>query len=342
MNSDATQQKVSVIIPTYNRADYLVQSLESVLGQTYKNMEVIVVNDGSTDDTEERLKPFEDQILYLEKANGGKSSAVNLGLRYVTGEYVWIFDDDDIAFPEKIENHMAIFEKHPEIGFNYTGYETFEGDDIDNIVETEEAFVPPEEEMLTRILAESFICSITVVARKVCYDRVGHYDERLIRFPDYDMCVRFIRAGFRAGVIKRPMVKVRRHRGMRGSVKDRFDVSVLREKQLWYERIIVQKFYWELPVEAYLTDLAKSPEDPRLRLKALLRRAWITAGPMLVQETMCDLQLIQDHLTQNPDLTLVETEQEFLSALSAYASQKEHPEITELADWIRKCTEARI
>ena len=75
------QELVSVIIPTYNRANYLVESLESVLAQTYRNIEVIVVNDGSTDETKSKLEPFLDRISYFEKLNGGKSSALNLGLK---------------------------------------------------------------------------------------------------------------------------------------------------------------------------------------------------------------------------------------------------------------------
>ena len=89
--------KFSVIIPTYNRANYVGEAVESVLQQTYQNSELIVVNDGSTDDTAEVIRRFGDQICYVEKANGGKASAVNLGLKYVTGEYVWILDDDDIG-----------------------------------------------------------------------------------------------------------------------------------------------------------------------------------------------------------------------------------------------------
>ena len=90
----SNQELVSVIIPTYNRASYLVQSLESVLAQSYRSLEVIVVNDGSNDETRAILEPYRRRIAYYEKTNGGKSSALNLGLKHISGEYVWVFDDD--------------------------------------------------------------------------------------------------------------------------------------------------------------------------------------------------------------------------------------------------------
>ena len=91
----------SVILPTYNRSNYLIQSLDSILAQTYQNFEVIVVNDGFDDDTRHVLKPYQDRLRVLEKPNGEKSSAVNLGLEHAQGDYIWVFDDD-LAYPDKI------------------------------------------------------------------------------------------------------------------------------------------------------------------------------------------------------------------------------------------------
>lgn len=97
---------VSVIIPTCNRANYPAESLESDLAQTYRNLEVIVVNDGSTDETKTKLEPFLHRKSYFEKPNGGKSSALNLGLKHISGDFVWVFDGDDVALPELVESHI--------------------------------------------------------------------------------------------------------------------------------------------------------------------------------------------------------------------------------------------
>ncbi|MSS71055.1 MAG: glycosyltransferase family 2 protein [Candidatus Latescibacteria bacterium] len=120
-------KKVSVILPTYNRANYLIESLESLLAQTYPNIEIVVVNDGSTDETKDKLGAFRDRILYLEKSNGGKSSAINLGLRYATGDYVWVFDDDDIALPDMVESHVSLFEKILKSGLFTAGTPVLKG-----------------------------------------------------------------------------------------------------------------------------------------------------------------------------------------------------------------------
>jgi len=109
--------KVSVIMPTYNRADMIDKSIESVLNQTFKDWELIIVNDGSTDNTKEVVAKYNDpRIVYLEKENGGPSSARNLGLRHAKGEYITYCDDDNIIFPYHLETLSGYLDRHPEIG----------------------------------------------------------------------------------------------------------------------------------------------------------------------------------------------------------------------------------
>ena len=83
--------KVSVLIPTYNRADYIEECLDSILNQTVPPLEIIVIDDGSEDDTAQRLESYKDRIIYLHKENGGKPSALNLALTQVRGDYIWLF-----------------------------------------------------------------------------------------------------------------------------------------------------------------------------------------------------------------------------------------------------------
>ena len=328
------QELVTVIIPTYNRANYLVQSLESVLAQTYGNLEVIVVNDGSTDETKATLEPYRNRMSYFEKTNGGKSSALNLGLKHISGEYVWIFDDDDIAHPELVKSHMAIFDSQPEVGFVYSGYAFFEGEDANNVIETVEAPALPEGEMVGSLLTGNFISGVSVLVRKGCYDRVGWYDERLIRAQDYDMWIRLARAGFKAGAIRQPLVRVRKHEGQRGSAGDRFDTSVMRDKHLEYHRIIMQKVYWEVPLHAISPDLSVASRDPQLFMRALLKRTWIVANTMLVEETTRDLRFVRDHLSVHRELSLDERQKEFLISLRDYAAKLRQTEIAALSELI--------
>ncbi len=328
------QDLVSVIIPTYNRANYLVESLESVLAQTYRNLEVIVVNDGSTDETKTKLEPFLGRISYSEKSNGGKSSALNLGLKHVSGNYVWVFDDDDVALPELVESHISVFELQPEVGFVYSGYAFFEGNDADNVIETVEATAHPEAEMLGQLLSGNFISGVSVVVRKACYDRVGIYDERLIRAQDYDMWIRLARAGYKAGVLRQPLVRVRKHDGLRGCEKDRFETTHLNDKHLEYHRIIMQKIYWEVPLDVISPEMAEAPHDPTKVLRALLKRTWIVANRMLVEETIRDLGFVRDHIMRYRELHLDDRQRRFLAALRDYATRLRQTEIADLSELI--------
>ncbi len=108
---------VSVIVPTFNRARYVATAVQSALAQTYSQREIIVVDDGSTDNTREVLEPFNGQISYLYKANEGTAAAArNLAMRHAQGEYIALLDSDDIWLPRKLELQMAYVQAHPEVG----------------------------------------------------------------------------------------------------------------------------------------------------------------------------------------------------------------------------------
>ena len=331
--------KFSVIIPTYNRANYVAEAIESVLQQTYRGSELIVVNDGSTDDTAEVIRRFRDRICYVEKANGGKASAVNLGLKYVTGDYVWILDDDDIGLPNKLELHAAQFAEDPDLRFVYTGYESIEGERSDLPVRSFEARMPPKGDMVMYLFGRFELCSPTVVAHRMCYDRVGCFDERLIRGQDYDMWVRMIRAGFKIGVIKQPTLRCRMHEGDRGSASDRFPASDIAKKNREYLGLIVQKLYWELPLEAFYSRLAQNPNDPILILKTLLRRLWMMPLPVLQDEVLRDLDMLEAHVEQHR-LSFDEHAHRFLISLKNTTEQTA-PRVKKKVEKILNCTHNR-
>lgn len=113
--------KVSIIIPVYNGANYLKDAIDSALAQTYKNIEILVVNDGSKDDgeTEKVALAYGDKIRYFKKENGGVSSALNMGIRNAEGEWISWLSHDDIYTPEKIERQMKDVEKVRDSGEDY-------------------------------------------------------------------------------------------------------------------------------------------------------------------------------------------------------------------------------
>jgi glycosyltransferase involved in cell wall biosynthesis len=121
---------VSVVIPTYNRADYILEAIESVMSQTYRDFEIVVVDDGSTDDTRQVLADMvaAGTIQYVYQENRSKSAARNHGIRLAKGKYIAFLDSDDLFAPTKLEKQVAFLERHPEIGFVHSWYSKFDDD----------------------------------------------------------------------------------------------------------------------------------------------------------------------------------------------------------------------
>ncbi len=197
---------VSVIIPTYNRSQFITKAVDSVLSQTYKNIELIVVNDGSTDDTEEKLQPYIDRIIYRKKENGGASSAVNAGLKIAKGKYVARLDDDDLFMPEKIERQVEVFEQNPDVGM--VTCDCFITDEIGRYTSLAESPDFSQYGPFVTLLLNYTLYQPTVMVRRECHDKVGFYRDNLAQ--DYEMFLRISRY-FDVGVVRKPLAKYRRH-----------------------------------------------------------------------------------------------------------------------------------
>ncbi len=119
---------VSVVIPAYNCAAYLPAAIESALNQTHPMVEVIVVNDGSPDNTDEVIQPYLDRIIYIHQENRGLSAARNAGFRASQGEFLCFLDADDMLMPDKFERQLEVFVRDPELGVVISGYIDVEED----------------------------------------------------------------------------------------------------------------------------------------------------------------------------------------------------------------------
>lgn len=185
--------KVSIIIPVYNGSNYLKEAIDSALSQTYKNIEIIVVNDGSTDKTEKIALSYGKKIRYFRKENGGVASALNLGIKKMTGEYFSWLSHDDQYFPDKLEKQINFLAqlKNKEVVL-YSNYSF--------INESSEPFLNPvihNHDMLKNkplyALYRGCINGITMLIPKSCFEICGDFDVNLRCTQDYEMWLRMIK-----------------------------------------------------------------------------------------------------------------------------------------------------
>jgi len=199
---------VSIIIPTYNRSHFVTEAIDSVLCQTYPSVELIVVNDGSTDDTETKLLPYRNNITYIKKENGGVSSAVNAGLQIARGKYIARLDDDDLFMPDRIEKALEIFQKNPDVGLVTSG--CFITDSVGRTLVVRDAPDFSDYGPFLGSLIGYSLLQPTVMVRRECHDKLGFYKETL--GEDCEMFLRIL-LHWKAGVVHEPLAKYRRHPG---------------------------------------------------------------------------------------------------------------------------------
>ncbi|MFA5309348.1 MAG: glycosyltransferase [Dehalococcoidales bacterium] len=212
--------RVSIIMPTYNRAGFLKEAIESVLNQTCGDYTLIIVDDGSTDNTREVVESFNDpRIRYIYKENGGVSSARNAGIKASDGEYVAFLDSDDIWLPENLEVKIKMLDAHPEAGLICSDSLVFE-DSTGAVLGTTwgnkkfkysanptQASRQPLKELLFR---SCFIQPPATIVRRRVFDTAGYFDEALATHEDWDIFIRIVQR-FPIEVIDMPLLKVRRH-----------------------------------------------------------------------------------------------------------------------------------
>lgn len=183
MDNTNYQPLVSVIIPTYNRAHYITEAIDSVLKQTYTNYEIIVVNDGSRDDTVKVLAPYLDRVTVITKQNAGLAAARNTGIAASKGEIIALLDDDDRWLPHKLAVQTPLF-ADPNVSLVHTAGHFY---DESNGWENTQFFGDVD---FHQLLAMKVIYVQTVMIRKTILDEIGPFDEALPAGEDIDMWLR--------------------------------------------------------------------------------------------------------------------------------------------------------
>lgn len=202
--------KVSIIMPVYNGAAYLAEAIQSILAQTYPSWELIIVNDGSTDDSLTIANEFahqDDRIRVLHQANRGLPGALNAGLRRATGPYVGVLAQDDQLLPSYLQTMVAVLVANPEAGAVYALPQMM---DINghNLPQRVGRIVAPDQ-LYDSLIDGNFILACTVMMRRSALDAVGWYDETLYS-EDWDLWLR-LAAAYPILAVPEVLVRYRAH-----------------------------------------------------------------------------------------------------------------------------------
>lgn len=213
---------VSVIIATYNYGRYLGGAIASALGQTFQDLEVIVIDDGSTDNTPQVITPFlaEARLRYVRTENHGQPAAENVGIRLSQGPWIAFLDADDLWLPHKLERQLALTREDPELGVVYSRRLMIDSDGRPLAAHPRSAF---RGYVLKQMFRDNFVCFSSSVVNRDVFDLLGPFNEQYRHASDYDM---WLRAGlhYRFDYVDEPLVS---YRTGHANLTSRGDVQLL-------------------------------------------------------------------------------------------------------------------
>lgn len=188
------QPLVSVVLPTYNRANTISRSIDSVLNQTYSNLELIVVDDGSSDNTDAIISEYvltDSRVNYVKQEHLGANRARNLGIKLARGQYIAFQDSDDIWFNNKLEKLMNISEWQDEAYAGvFSAFYKCDQNDSKYIIPKDKIELLSWEEQFKLLLVNNFIGTPSMILKKEAIEDVGGFSVNLPRFQDWEFCIR--------------------------------------------------------------------------------------------------------------------------------------------------------
>lgn len=279
--------RISIMIPTYNCGRFLGRAIDTALAQSYTDFEILVIDDGSTDNTRDVVARYGNKVRYFHQPNRGLSSARNLALSRATGEFVAYLDADDMWYPQKLEAQIAFLDAHKECGLVHSEVSVIDEDDkilhLRFNQETGRSF--PHGYCLIDLLRRCHIQILTVLERRECLDRAGIFDERLAIAQDYHHWIKVALQGFAIGYLPEPLGKYRWRRGSLMSSQRRLlgDFTKIYEilqnehrleetHGVEIQRLVASQLYANQRQLAYLERLECSGTEARRRLWHLVRQ----------------------------------------------------------------------
>ncbi|GGL71772.1 glycosyltransferase family 2 protein [Wenxinia marina] len=282
---------VTAIVPTYNRAALMVDCIDSLLEQSRPPDRVLVVDDGSTDDTVERLRSYASRIHFVTQKNSGKSAALNHGLSVVgQTDYIWICDDDDIADRLGLERLLDCAMGHPQAPFVYGTYKRFRDTPSGRVFE-DAPFEGREGEdsFLIQSLEETFAFQFAQLVKRETYEAVGPFRADLPRSIDFEMNIRLARYGV---PVRIPDVIFfqRIHSGDRGPASARFKADEALSKWARFGAQITRDATASLELASLRPYFARDWSGDDAKRSELLQRGLIFAQRMMWSEALDDLE----------------------------------------------------
>lgn len=280
---------VSVVIPAYNCAQFLEQTVQSVLDQTYGHFELLIVNDGSTDSTSEIAKKFQDdRIQILERVHSGVAAASNAGILASRGRFVAALGSDDLWLPTKLEEQVRTFQENPNVDFVYCDFLLMNEDGV-RLPSIQS--VDLETDPIRTVLTTPAPLGSTIVGRRRCFEVAGLFDPMLHVGEDWDLWIRFCLLGFRFKRIAQPLAvaRLRRNSLSRRVVHTR-DILFILAKLENYRKIHPQKITKALLARAallsacWMNSVGNSMGALRLLCKGLAYRCVALLHPAFLRE----------------------------------------------------------
>lgn len=292
--------KISVIVPTFNRAQLLPKALDSALAQSFQVHELIIVDDGSTDETEDVIYEYMSQNKGLVKGitqeNAGKAAALNSALQRVSGTHVLILDDDDLLLTDSLKTHYELLvEDEDSLKFTYGPSIIFRNEqEIDQkLKEWDHLSWGAEDDKLFIWAMESFrFHQASMLVPLKVYEKIGHFNEQATRNEDYEMILRLCRS-FEGIAAQSPVLAYREHEGVRGPSWERHDAKDIFAVWRHYDGVLLRRLRDSLPLTEFLGKTAAHNRveiSGALERRALIQRAAIMSRRALFQECMADLR----------------------------------------------------
>jgi glycosyltransferase involved in cell wall biosynthesis len=228
---------VSVILPCYDGARWISDAIKSVLAQTYEDFELVIVNDGSTDDSEKIVASYlsDKRVRYICQENKGFSAAINRGTKESSGNLIGFIGQDDLWMPNKLELQVKYFSQHKDADLIHSNYCFIDSEE--RIVGVRDFRSPnflSKKEMVKRLFLGNFIGFETVLVKKRCFDEVGFFDERMTGFSDHDMWLR-LAGSFNIRYLDVCSVKKRQHEFQLSNVRM---TDVLKDEFLMVQKVV--------------------------------------------------------------------------------------------------------